>query len=103
MARELVVHGYILVRGTPIDIPSYLVESGDIRVTLDAARTPAPTDEPLPPWLVRQDGDGRVVRLPEPADLDLSIDQAGCRPVLVTMTRGTWRLRTSCEPDLPLP
>ncbi|HET6380616.1 MAG TPA: 30S ribosomal protein S4 [candidate division Zixibacteria bacterium] len=83
MARQLVNHGHVRVDGRRVDIPSFLVEARHrVELTEGAARIPAVADEmnagrPLPAWLER-DGEraGRVVRLPQRADIDVPVDEA---------------------------
>lgn len=81
MARQLVNHGHVLVNGRRVDIPSYLVSPGEtITLTETAARMPTVIEEleahrPLPRWLERQDGVGRVLALPNRDDLDLPVEE----------------------------
>ena len=83
MARQLVGHGHVRVNGRRVDIPSFLVEDGQrVELTQEAARIPPVMEEiaagrPLPAWL-ELDGEraGRVLRLPERADIDVPVDEA---------------------------
>ncbi|MCS7206971.1 MAG: 30S ribosomal protein S4 [Dehalococcoidia bacterium] len=83
-ARQLVRHGHILVNGKPIDIPSYLVKVGDTVTWRESSRG-MPLAQALlqngpkrtvPAWLSleREHLTGKVLSLPQPADLDVQID-----------------------------
>lgn len=81
MARQLVSHGHVLVNGQRVNIPSYLVKSGDtITLTESALQNPeiqaALEDRGgnVPAWLELQDGVARVVRLPEPGESEPGIN-----------------------------
>jgi small subunit ribosomal protein S4 len=83
MARQLVNHGHVTVDGRRVDIPSFLVEPGQA-IALDetARQMPVVIEElaanrPVPAWLERQaDASGRVLRLPERAEIDVPVDEA---------------------------
>ena len=79
-SRQIVNHGHVQVNGTKVDIPSYLVEPGDvveireksrshggIRLALEAPVLPA-----TPGWLDRSTEDlrGRVLSVPSKEDLE---------------------------------
>jgi small subunit ribosomal protein S4 len=80
MARQLVSHRHVLVNGRKVNIPSYLVNVGDvIALTETAAAIPTVSEElkagrPVPAWLERQGTIGRVLRLPEAEDIDVPVD-----------------------------
>jgi len=87
MARQLVSHGHISVDGERVTVPSYRVSPGQtFRLTAAATKIPAVAEElesgrPLVGWLERsaptKDGvDGRVVRDPQRADVELPIDES---------------------------
>ena len=83
MARQLVSHGHVTVDGRRVDIPSFLAESGQaIGLDETARQMPVVVEElaanrPVPAWLERQaDGSGRVLRLPERAEIDVPVDEA---------------------------
>ena len=83
MARQLVGHGHVQVDGRRVDIPSFLVEPGQVvELTERAAQLPAVIDErrssrPAPAWLEPHgERGGRVVRLPERAEIDVPVDEA---------------------------
>jgi small subunit ribosomal protein S4 len=74
MARQLVNHGHLKVNGRKLDVPSYLVRTGDvIELYGKSTQIPGITEAlaerggNLPAWLSRDDerGAGRVMRLPE--------------------------------------
>ncbi|GBD10882.1 30S ribosomal protein S4 [bacterium HR23] len=83
-ARQLVRHGHILVNGKKVDIPSYLVRVGDTITWQESSRQlpmaqavaqNGPKRE-VPAWLSleREHLTGKVLSLPQPADLDVQID-----------------------------
>ena len=85
MARQMVIHGHILVNGKKVDIASYLVKDGDVVSIREksadsefyktlkeqgAARS-------IPKWL-ELDAEkltGKVVALPARDDIDLTIEE----------------------------
>ena len=80
MARQIVNHGHVRVRGHRVNIPSYLVRPGEV-IELDetAARIPTVEEElkaggAVPGWLAREGTSGRVLRLPDRADADARLD-----------------------------
>ncbi len=85
-ARQMVRHGHIEVNGRKVDIPSYLVEPGDvIAVRENSRRKPGfkrmaeeMEHRAAPPnWLSRDDRSlsGRVLALPTREDIDVAIDE----------------------------
>lgn len=80
-ARQFVTHGHILVDGRRVDIPSYLVEAGQtIELKPSLRKVPdvqvlTESPPPIPRWLERQDGIGRVVRDPEREEIDPDIEE----------------------------
>lgn len=84
MARQIVNHGHITVNGKRVDIPSYLVKAGDVIAVKENKKE-------LPIWqaakevknlsiVKRLEWDnatltGKVVSLPERADIDLDIKE----------------------------
>ena len=83
MGRRLVNHGHVRVDGRRVDIPSYLVEAGQVVALSDAAAKVSTVaaemaaGRPLPEWLTRTPGQahGRVARLPQRSDVELPIDE----------------------------
>jgi small subunit ribosomal protein S4 len=84
-ARQLVRHGHFDVNGRKVNIPSYLVQPGDIIAVRTSSRSNAYfkelTDDlphrAVPDWLSRDDEvmSGRVMAMPERKDIDISIDE----------------------------
>ncbi len=84
-ARQLIVHGQVLVNGQKVDIPSYLVEIGDIISIKEAMRDnpdiqKAVTlrgDWTVPSWLSRDVSTftGRVLSLPTRDQIDVPVDE----------------------------
>jgi small subunit ribosomal protein S4 len=84
-ARQLVRHGHFEVNGRKVNIPSYLVQQGDIvAVRPNSQRSTFFKDlaqdlphRSIPEWLSRDDEalTGRVMALPERKDIDVSIDE----------------------------
>jgi small subunit ribosomal protein S4 len=80
-ARQFVTHGHVSVDGRRVGVPSYQVEPGEI-IALDERTREIPdvrelqeTVLPVPGWLDRQDGSGRVLRHPEREELDPDVDE----------------------------
>ncbi|MFA5449935.1 MAG: 30S ribosomal protein S4 [Clostridia bacterium] len=81
-ARQIVNHSHLTVNGKPVNIPSYLVEAGDVIAVKETKK-----DKPffkelkeakisnLPKWLTFDPAtlSGQVVSLPTREDVDLSI------------------------------
>ncbi|MCS7265685.1 MAG: 30S ribosomal protein S4 [Armatimonadetes bacterium] len=84
-ARQLIVHGHILVNGKVVDIPSYLVDVGDvITVKEDMRENPDVQraleirgDWTVPAWLDRNSSSltGRVLALPIRDQIDVPVDE----------------------------
>jgi len=81
-ARQLIVHGYVLVNNRKVTIPSYQVDLKDqIRLTdralkMDKIQTwLAKKDWSVPDWLERKGQIGRVVAWPERKDMPQEIDE----------------------------
>ncbi|WP_066686422.1 30S ribosomal protein S4 [Christensenella intestinihominis] len=83
-ARQLVMHGHVLVNGHKVDIPSYLVNAGDV---ITVAQRSASQEyfktlkeeggKGVPKWLEFDVAEltGKVVALPERDDIDLTIEE----------------------------
>lgn len=83
-ARQIVLHGHILVNGKKVDISSYFVQVGD-EITLK--KKLADTDKfkeiresearNMPSWLTMDNANltGRVVAVPAREDIDLTIEE----------------------------
>jgi small subunit ribosomal protein S4 len=84
-ARQLVRHGHMAVNGRKVNIPSYLVEPGDVVEVRPSSRQKALFREialdlehrSVPQWLSRDDETmvGHVLALPERADIDVALEE----------------------------
>ncbi|MEZ0344444.1 MAG: 30S ribosomal protein S4 [Caldimicrobium sp.] len=85
-ARQMVNHGFFLVNGKPVDIPSYLVKPGDVIELKEKYRSNQQIQESLqvrmqrgiPPWL-ELDADnfkGVVKALPSREDITIPIQES---------------------------
>ena len=82
-ARQVVLHKHILVNGKPVNIPSYLVQAGDVisirEKSLGIAGIKAVLEQTetriVPPWLDYDKGTkvGKMIRLPEREEIDLEV------------------------------
>lgn len=84
-ARQMVRHGHIEVNGGRVNVPSYLVEPGDV-ISVRAKSRQMPffkelvqdlPHRPVAEWLSRDDElmTGRVMALPERKDIDVSFNE----------------------------
>ena len=84
-ARQLVRHGHFEVNGQRVNIPSYLLEPGDVVAVGEGSRRNVYFKDLVhdlphraaPEWLSRDDETmvGRVLARPERTDIDVSIDE----------------------------
>ncbi|MCQ2593647.1 MAG: 30S ribosomal protein S4 [Treponemataceae bacterium] len=84
-ARQMVSHGHILVNGTKVDIPSYLVKVGDVISIKEKSKTSTGIklilakngDRAVPAWLEidRDNFTGKVVALATKADIDYPVQE----------------------------
>ena len=85
-ARQLVNHGHFTVNGKRVNIPSYLVSTGDVIEVAEKSRSSVKfkrlTGEDavmvtLPQWLEREKNTlrGVVTKMPERGDIDLPIEE----------------------------
>jgi small subunit ribosomal protein S4 len=84
-ARQLVRHGHFEVNGRKVNIPSYLVQPGDVVGVRTASRSKGLFKEvaldlehrAVPDWLSRDDitMSGRVMGQPEREDIDVTINE----------------------------
>ncbi len=80
-ARQFVSHGHIMVNGARVNIPSYLVDVDQV-IALKPKGANIPAVKKLledktfapPEWLARQGPAGKIVRLPERADVKEDIN-----------------------------
>lgn len=81
-ARQMIVHGHVIVNGQKIDRPSYQLKPGDT-VTLTNQGLKIPAVKNLldqkglnpPGWLTKKAVVGKVVALPERADIQLDVNE----------------------------
>jgi len=83
-ARQLISHGHFTVNGRPVNVPSYLVQVGDVIAVKENKREAAPFKElaegvgrPVPEWL---SADGRnlsitVNAIPTREQIDTDVDE----------------------------
>jgi len=84
-ARQLVRHGHLAVNGHKVNVPSYLVQPGDVVAVRSNSqrsiffKTLAEDwqHRAVPEWLSRDDEtmSGRVLALPERSSIDVSIEE----------------------------
>jgi small subunit ribosomal protein S4 len=84
-ARQLVRHGHFEVNGQRVNIPSYLLQQGDVVAVSPISRQKAGFKEvtldlehrAVPQWLSRDDEamSGRVLALPTREDIDVTISE----------------------------
>lgn len=82
-ARQLVAHGHVLVNGKKVDIPSYLVSTGDTLGLRERSKNLSSIKEALanrnylPGYLESNDStlEGKFIRLPERSELPQEIDE----------------------------
>ena len=85
-ARQLVSHAHFTVNGRKVNIPSYLVKSGDVIEVSDASRSSAifkrltGEDAPMvlvPKWLEKEKNalKGTVTQMPARDDIDMPIEE----------------------------
>lgn len=83
-ARQMVNHGFILVNGKLVDIPSYRISIGDVMSVKENKKgkgivkqiPEAMAQSKTPSWLTREEGmvTGKVISLPEGEELDTIFD-----------------------------
>ena len=84
-ARQIVNHGHILVNGSKVDIPSYLVKPGDViavrEIKKDTGAVKVNVEEnaarPVPEWLEKNSEtlSGKVIRLAAREDIDIPVEE----------------------------
>ena len=84
MARQIVVHGHILVNGHKVDIPSYSVKAGDVITLRERSKEQAGfkalregTGVVTPKWLTfdAQNLTGTVAAMPAREDIDFPVSE----------------------------
>ena len=84
-ARQIVNHGHILVNGSKVDIPSYLVKAGDVVAVREKSKSSARMKEIveanekriIPKWLSMDKNklEGRVLQLSDREDIDYDVEE----------------------------
>jgi small subunit ribosomal protein S4 len=84
-ARQMVRHGHLAVNGQKVDIPSYLVQPGDVIAVRPTARHKPLFREvaldlehrAVPEWLSRDDETmmGHVLAMPQRTDIDVALNE----------------------------
>jgi small subunit ribosomal protein S4 len=82
-ARQLVAHGHVTVNGKKVDIPSYLVSTGDVIGLRERSRNLSTIKESLanrnflPAYVEFNEGamEGKFVRLPDRSEMPQEIDE----------------------------
>lgn len=84
-ARQIVNHGHILVNGSRVDIPSYLVKAGDVVAVREKSKSSARMKEIveanekriIPKWLSMDKNklEGRVLQLSDREDIDYDVEE----------------------------
>ncbi len=82
-ARQLVAHGHVTVNGKKVDIPSYLVSTGDVIGLRERSRNLSTIKEALanrnflPAYVEFNEGamEGKFVRLPDRSEMPQEIDE----------------------------
>ncbi|HZW03556.1 MAG TPA: 30S ribosomal protein S4 [Anaerolineaceae bacterium] len=80
-ARQFVTHGHVMVNGSKVDIPSYLIKPGDKVEFNPAGRTiPQVADSleqrgPVAPWIEVIQFGGHILREPERSEIDQDINE----------------------------
>jgi small subunit ribosomal protein S4 len=85
MARQIVMHGHVLVNGKKVDIPSYLIKQGDVLTIRERSRSidhmkalrEQGASKLVPKWLEldAENLTGKVVAMPQRDDIDLTIEE----------------------------
>lgn len=82
LSRQLVSHGHVMIDGKRVNIPSFLIEK-DMVITLRPKAMDIPAVKKMlddksfraPVWIERKGPAGKVVRLPERADIGEDINE----------------------------
>jgi small subunit ribosomal protein S4 len=82
LGRQLISHGHILVDGKRVNIPSYVVEPGQVISVASRAlgfsqvkKSLADKSLIIPGWLERKAAAGRVLRVPNREEIGLDVDE----------------------------
>ena len=84
-ARQIVNHGHILVNGSKVDIPSYLVKPGDVVAVREKSKSSVRIKEIveanekriIPKWLSMDKNklEGKVIQLSDREDIDYDVEE----------------------------
>lgn len=84
-ARQLCTHGHFLVNGKKVDIPSYLLKTGDVISIKDKSRESDKfkanlennASRPVPAWLDKNDeaNTAKIVRFPEREEIEAPVEE----------------------------
>ena len=84
-ARQIVNHGHILVNGSKVDIPSYLVKPGDVVAVREKSKSSVRIKEIveanekriIPKWLSMDKNklEGKVLQLSDREDIDYDVEE----------------------------
>jgi small subunit ribosomal protein S4 len=84
-ARQLIVHGHIAVNGEKVDIPSYLVDPGEVITLTEKGKKVERIKEAIsssfrpkvPSWLEvdSEKMEGKVLSLPTREDIDVPLEE----------------------------
>ena len=84
-ARQIVNHGHILVNGSKVDIPSYLVKPGDVVAIREKSKSSVRIKQiveenekrVIPKWLSMDKNklEGRVLQLSDREDIDYEVEE----------------------------
>lgn len=85
-ARQVVLHGHVLVNGKKVNIASFLVKPGDVISIKETSRSLAQikemreagaSDKLIPKWLTldAENASGKVEALPQREDVDLTLEE----------------------------
>ncbi len=72
-ARQLVSHGHVSINNQKINIPSYQVKLNQV-LTVDSKAKAIQKEHTPPVWLAKQGAAGKIVKVPERADIETTID-----------------------------
>ena len=81
-SRQIISHGHVLVDGKKVNIPTFLVKTGQVISLSDKAlnldqvkKKLSEKDYKLPVWLDRKVSVGKLVRLPKKEEMETDIDE----------------------------
>lgn len=81
IARQLIGHGFCLVDGKKVDIPSYQVKPGQVvavntkGLNLESVKKSLAAKQPAQKWLIRKAAVVKIERLPERDEMESNINE----------------------------